>query len=443
MKASYSQAQAYIDGIPMFAGKRKASDTEELLRRLSHPEESFRVVHVAGTNGKGSVCAFLESIFREAGWRTGLFISPHLVRVNERFQVNRDPISDEAFADAFCHVKDAVDSMEKDGYPHPSYFEFLFVMGMWYFRSRNVELAVCETGLGGRLDATNTIRHPSLSVITSIGYDHMQYLGDTLEEIAAEKAGILKAGVPVVYDANCPKAEAVIQRRADALRCPQTSWKKEMSTRTAIGRDSVSFTLEYPGWEKEQVIVPIGAEYQVDNASLAVLSAEAWMRERQDLDAKHPLSRRIILDGIAKTGWEARMEEVLKDVFVDGAHNENAVIRLHESLLRIAKERRISLLYSSVADKNWEKMIPLLCDGIHFQKIVTTSVSGSRQVDAGTLAQAFSGYTEGTVYAEPDPRRAFQKALSMQGDSVLVCCGSLYLAGEIKSCVEESGHAEL
>ena len=256
----YEQAVEYISRIPKFTKKNEAGNTIELLRRLSHPEREFRVIHIAGTNGKGSVCAFLESIFRKAGYRTGLFTSPHLVRINERFQTDRTPVSDEDFLEAFLHVMRAVEEMMADGYAHPTYFEFLFAAGMWYFREQKIDILLCETGLGGRLDATNTIEKPILSVITSISLDHTEYLGDTVPEIAAEKAGIIKRGVPVVYDASDPGAAEVIRERAQQTGSEAIAWCPEMSVITDRTDRSVKFRITAPYFDDVNVCVPFAAD---------------------------------------------------------------------------------------------------------------------------------------------------------------------------------------
>ncbi len=437
---SYEQAVAYISDIPRFTRKNEAGNTIELLRRLSHPERSFRVIHVAGTNGKGSVCAFLESIFRRAGYRTGLFTSPHLVKINERFQTCAGMCTDEEFLDAFNHVMKAVEEMVADGYAHPTYFEFLFAAGMWYFREQKIEILLCETGLGGRLDATNTIEKPLLSVITSISFDHMEYLGDTIPKIASEKAGIIKPGVPVVYDASNPEAARVIRDRAKLLGSEAIAWHPEMSTVTGYTGSSVSFSLKAGGYDEVQVCVPFAAEYQVANASLAMLAADAAGHLEDPLLKARPLTLPCILEGIEKTHWSGRMEEVLKDVILDGAHNEDGIFQFLKTAERIAASRRVSLLFSAVSDKNWREMIGRICAGVHFQSVTVTSVGGSRQIGVQELAGEFRLHASCPVYALEDAGSAFRHARSVQGDSVLLCCGSLYLAGAVK---EEIENAEL
>lgn len=200
MNMTYKEAEAYINSVPKFTSKNKPENTMELIRRLGHPERHMKVIHVAGTNGKGSVCAFLSSMLTEGGKRTGLFTSPHLVKINERFQINNEPVSDEIFLDAYERVMKLVEEMQKDGFYHPAYFELLFAIGMVIFEKAQVEYLILETGLGGRLDATNIVEKPVVTVITSISLDHTEILGDTIEEIAGEKAGIIKQGIPIVYD---------------------------------------------------------------------------------------------------------------------------------------------------------------------------------------------------------------------------------------------------
>ena len=188
---NYREIVDYIEEIPKFTSKK--------------------VIHVAGTNGKGSVCAYLDSMLRAGGYKVGLFTSPHLVKINERFKINGEMISDERFVKAFEEVQKIIKKAQEDGLDHPSYFETLFLMGMVVFKEANVDYVVLETGLGGRLDATNTVDHPLACIITSISLDHVEYLGDTIGKIAGEKAGIIKPQVPVIYDGHQPEASEVIE----------------------------------------------------------------------------------------------------------------------------------------------------------------------------------------------------------------------------------------
>ena len=211
---TYEKAAAYIEEIPKFTTKNKLEHTRKCLDMLGSPDKNRKIIHVAGTNGKGSVCAFLSTMLEEGGYRCGLFTSPHLMKINERFQINEQMVSDEKFLEAFLKVKELSDRLVEQGDYHPTYFEFLFLMGMLIFEDEDVDIVVLETGLGGRLDATNSILNPLACVITSISLDHVEYLGDTIDKIAGEKAGIIKKGVPVIFDANNETAAAVIRRRS-------------------------------------------------------------------------------------------------------------------------------------------------------------------------------------------------------------------------------------
>lgn len=209
---TYSEAVDYILEIPKFTKKNDAVHTKTFLKYLGNPQESLKVIHVAGTNGKGSVCAYLDGMLRSEGKRTGLFTSPHLVKINERIAVDGEPVSDGEFCRAFDAALAAVKMMEAEGLSHPTFFEFLLGMALYTFRRSGTEYAVLETGLGGRLDATSAVEPPLVCVITSIGYDHMQYLGDTIEQIAAEKAGIIRPGVPVFYASSSEESDRVIEK---------------------------------------------------------------------------------------------------------------------------------------------------------------------------------------------------------------------------------------
>ena len=218
IKLNYTEAVEYILNVPKFTTKNKPEHTVELLKRLGHPECGMKVIHVAGTNGKGSVCAFLSEMLTLAGKKTALFTSPHLVRINERFQINNVPISDELFLESYQKVQAAIDGMVKDGLPHATYFELLYAVAMVAFQKEKAEYVVLETGLGGRLDATTAVEDPAACVITSISLDHMQYLGNTIPQIAGEKAGIIKMGVPVVFVDTDKDASAVIGAKAKEMK---------------------------------------------------------------------------------------------------------------------------------------------------------------------------------------------------------------------------------
>lgn len=423
---NYTEAVDYIETIPKFTVKHPPEHTRELLSRLGNPQEGIKIIHVAGTNGKGSVCAYLNAMLLAGGKKTGLFTSPHLVRINERFQINGEDVSDEQFLDAFLKVEKAAKEYEAEGEDHPSYFETLFLMGMLIFKEAGVEYLVMETGLGGRLDATNVVEKPLACIITSISRDHTEYLGDTLEAIAGEKAGIIKAGVPVIYDASQPGPASVIAARAKEMGSPAWPMEPSFYEMKTQSREGITFTFAYPGGEKAELAIPYVAKYQMMNASLAFYT----MHILQDV---HDIPKNVLAEGLSKIKWPCRMEMAAPGVIIDGAHNEDGIAQFVSTAGYFAKENEITILFTAVADKHYHEMIGEICEGIHPSHVVAMQIDGSRVVPAEVLAEDFrkAGCTD--VCAEPEIGAAYEKALGKKGSGMLFCVGSLYLAGELKA----------
>lgn len=423
---NYTEAVDYIETIPKFTVKHPPEHTRELLSRLGNPQEGIKIIHVAGTNGKGSVCAYLNAMLLAGGKKTGLFTSPHLVRINERFQINGEDVSDEQFLDAFLKVEKAAKEYEAEGEGHPSYFETLFLMGMLIFKEAGVEYLVMETGLGGRLDATNVVEKPLACIITSISRDHTEYLGDTLEAIAGEKAGIIKAGVPVIYDASQPGPASVIAAKAKEMGSPAWPMEPSFYEMKTQSREGITFTFAHPGGEKAELAIPYVAKYQMMNASLAFYT----MHILQDV---HDIPKNVLAEGLSKIKWPCRMEMAAPGVIIDGAHNEDGIAQFVSTAGYFAKENEITILFTAVADKHYHEMIGEICEGIHPSHVVATQIDGSRVVPAEVLAEDFrkAGCTD--VCAEPEIGAAYQKALGKKGSGMLFCVGSLYLAGELKA----------
>lgn len=423
---NYTEAVDYIETIPKFTVKHPPEHTRELLSRLGNPQEGIKIIHVAGTNGKGSVCAYLNAMLLAGGKKTGLFTSPHLVRINERFQINGEDVSDEQFLDAFLKVEKAAKEYEAEGEGHPSYFETLFLMGMLIFKEAGVEYLVMETGLGGRLDATNVVEKPLACIITSISRDHTEYLGDTLEAIAGEKAGIIKAGVPVIYDASQPGPASVIAAKAKEMGSPAWPMEPSFYEMKTQSREGITFTFAYPGGEKAELVIPYVAKYQMMNASLAFYT----MHILQDV---HDIPKNVLAEGLSKIKWPCRMEMAAPGVIIDGAHNEDGIAQFVSTAGYFAKENEITILFTAVADKHYHEMIGEICEGIHPSHVVATQIDGSRVVPAEVLAEDFrkAGCTD--VCAKPEIGAAYEKALGKKGSGMLFCVGSLYLAGELKA----------
>lgn len=423
---NYTEAVDYIETIPKFTVKHPPEHTRELLSRLGNPQEGIKIIHVAGTNGKGSVCAYLNAMLLAGGKKTGLFTSPHLVRINERFQINGEDVSDEQFLNAFLKVEKAAKEYEAEGEGHPSYFETLFLMGMLIFKEAGVEYLVMETGLGGRLDATNVVEKPLACIITSISRDHTEYLGDTLEAIAGEKAGIIKAGIPVIYDASQPGPASVIAAKAKEMGSPAWPMEPSFYEMKTQSREGITFTFAYPGGEKAELAIPYVAKYQMMNASLAFYT----MHILQDV---HDIPKNVLAEGLSKIKWPCRMEMAAPGVIIDGAHNEDGIAQFVSTAGYFAKENEITILFTAVADKHYHEMIGEICEGIHPSHVVATQIDGSRVVPAEVLAEDFrkAGCTD--VCAEPEIGAAYEKALGKKGSGMLFCVGSLYLAGELKA----------
>ena len=425
---AYEEAVTYIEGIVRFAEKHSLSHTRAYLETLGSPDRSFPVIHVAGTNGKGSVCAYLHEVFGRAGLTSALFTSPHLVRHTERFRIGDREVTEAEFVSAYRRVRETAEAMEERGYPHPSYFEFLFLMGMLLFAEAGAEIAVLETGLGGRLDATNVVEAPALTVITSVSMDHMQYLGNTLPEIAREKAGIIKPGVPCVCGIEDPSVKAVIASRAGELGAPCCFLEKEEVTVTERTDSGLIVETSAGGDGKERFFIAAQAPYQAENAALAVLALKVLAHTGR-IPAVTPDAVR---EGLAGMRWEGRMEEIRPGVFLDGAHNEDGIRRFAEGAALLAGGRRAVLLFSAVSDKAHAEMAKALAEAFRPDAVIVTEAGGKRKTGAGALQEAFRGAGITQVRVIPSLQEALGCALELQEDGLVFICGSLYLVGEIK-----------
>ena len=422
---NYNEIVNYIEDIPKFTVKNPLEHTKELLKRLGNPQDHIKVIHVAGTNGKGSTCAYLASMLSAGGKKTGLFTSPHLVKINDRFRINGEIMSDEDFVISFLKVKEVIDQAGADGYAHPSYFETLFLMGVDYYYRKGVEYLVLETGLGGGKDPTNCVERPLACIITSISIDHVQYLGDTIPAIASEKAGIIKPGVPIIYDGHVADAADVIASRAKELESPAYVLMSEQYCLKEQNREGIVFE-----FEGEELRIPYIAEYQMMNASLAYFT----MKKLQEV---HGIDDETLKKGIQNVTWPGRMETILPGVIVDGAHNADGVAQFVKTVHQFRQNNRVVLLFSAVSDKEYDKMIRLICEDIKPHAVITTQITGERQVTADVLADLFEKNGAEQVYAEPVVTEALKKALELQEDGMVFCVGSLYLIGEIKASLQE------
>lgn len=431
----YKEACAYINHIVKFTKKNHMEHTRECLHLLGDPDKSFRCIHVAGTNGKGSVCAFISSVLTEAGISNGLFTSPHLITMRERFRINGEMISEEDFVSAYQKVLDVSEEMDRSGKLHPTYFEFLFLMSMVYFAEKGVKVVVLETGMGGRLDATSVITDPYLCIITEIGKDHTQYLGKDIGSIAYEKAGILTKGVPVIYDATSREVASVIENEANLHRSKTIPVSLPLYKILRNNGRDIDFSMPDRYDKDDFLTIHFPAPYQVRNASIAVLACEELVSDYPETFAA--VTKDVIAGGIAHTTWEGRMEEVLPGVIIDGAHNEDGIDAFIEAVSAMRGTKPVSLLFSSVSDKDYEGMIGKLVKKLPLSHVTVTAIPGSRKVEASELAFIFRecGMEETESYREiPE---AFEEALKHKEDGLLFAVGSLYLAGAVKLYLKE------
>lgn len=420
---TYEKICEYIYNIPKYTKKNGLEHTRELLRRLGDPQNDFKVIHVAGSNGKGSVCAFLNTVLCRAGKQTGLFTSPHLVCMEERFQLNGTNCTESDFVSAFEVVKDVVDKMQEEGLAHPAFFEFLFAMGMVIFAKYKTEYVVLETGLGGRLDATNIVAEPLLTIITSISLEHTEILGDTLDKIATEKAGIMKEGVPVVFDGNVPEASRVICERAKELKAPYYEVKPQNLKILGITGKNIDFCF-FNGYDVVNLQIPFAAEYQMMNAALAY-QALLLLKPETGIDSSQ------IVEGMKNTLWAGRMQEIIEDVYLDGAHNTDGIAALIQTVKRLSTTRPI-LLFSMVKEKNYQKVIETLAREVNWAQVIVTKIPDPRGLEPEVLAEEFARYN---VHVRPirDCKEAYIYALDRrENGQKLFCAGSLYLIGELE-----------
>ncbi|MEY8336891.1 folylpolyglutamate synthase/dihydrofolate synthase family protein [Lachnospiraceae bacterium 62-35] len=436
-------AEEYLLQIPMFTKeKHSLSEIQRIFERIGRIPKG-RIIHVAGTNGKGSVCAFLASVLKKAGYRTGVFTSPHLCNMRERIAIDGEIISRRDFEHAFRLVLGDVRDCMKDGMSHPAFFEFLFYMAMVYFCEKQADYIILETGLGGRLDATN-ICHPVVSVITSVSMDHMEYLGDTLEAIAREKAGIIKKGIPVVFSAASPVVRAVIEKRAEELSAPCLSvFPKDYETDLCEeGLQVRTSWKEKEGEQKElSFTISIPAPYQGENAVLA-------LRALAVLDAG--ISADMLISGMEQARWPGRMEQLLPGIYLDGAHNVDGILKFTQAVNALLDRsvktpgkgpRKARLLFAVAKDKEYEKMAEILCKNTAWLEIFTTRIDNGRGFDEDRIRRTLESCADCPVKAFPSSEEAFLEGLRCKKeDELLFCAGSLYFVGEIKEILEKYGY---
>ncbi|MGA6926198.1 MAG: folylpolyglutamate synthase/dihydrofolate synthase family protein, partial [Desulfosarcina sp.] len=400
------------------------STITEILDGLGNPHHTFSAVHIAGTNGKGSIASTLATILQTAGYRIGLYTSPHLIRFNERISINGQPIPDHDVVESWKAVN-AVHQGDRE----PTFFEFSTAMAFHEFGRRNVDFAVVETGMGGRMDATNVIS-PMLSIITNISLEHRAYLGNTIAEITREKAGIIKPGIPVVTGVNQKTARAVIQQIASSQSAPLFVKGRDFRSRRT-GQDCFSYLGIDHHWTRMRTGLMGG--HQVDNACLTLAACEILMRRQSRLAKDH------IQSGLAHSRWPGRLEVVSQNPYVilDGAHNLMAARRLGRFLQDALAGRRITMVAGILDDKPYEAILKDLVTPC--ARLIVTRAGIDRSLPPETLEAAARPLIS-DIRIIPDVGDAVRHAIATSRPEDAVCvAGSLYVVGEAKAALENSG----
>jgi len=426
---NYNEALEYIDSICGLGSKLGLSRITELLARMDNPQEKYKVIHVAGTNGKGSVCSMLSQILISAGYRTAEYTSPHLERYNERFVINNKEISDVDYGKYMGIIKKYADEMEEEGFGRPTVFEHLTALGFLYFADNHVDYAVIEVGLGGRFDATNVIKKPLLSIIASISFDHTEFLGNTLESIAFEKGGIIKPGCPVVLYNQSKCVYDVIKDICDERNSKLYYAFDEKIDVIKQNIDETILSVKNEFVEYNNIILPLIGEYQLKNCSLTLLAAYVLKQSGTELTDEN------IRKGIQKAKWNGRMEVCRRNplIVLDGAHNPDGILMLAKSAEKYFANNRIVLLMGVLSDKEYEKMaeeiIPLA------DAVVITRPDSERALSADGLKNVALKYCD-KVYSLENIDEAYKFAVDMVAmNDVLLCAGSLYLIGRLRTLI--------
>lgn len=399
--------------------KRPLSRTRELLEELGSPDRSLKFIHVAGTNGKGSVCAMLESVLRCAGYKTGMFTSPFITRFNERIRVNGEDIPDEDLAALVAELRPVIDRLEDK----PTEFELVTVLGLLYFYRRGCDIVVLEAGMGGRFDFTNVIDSPEVSVITSIGLEHVKNLGPTLSDIARHKAGIIKKGCGVVFSGAGSEAEKVILEESDANGAEAIKVRPEEISPLSSGIEGSTFSFG----RFKSVFIPLAGAFQLQNAAVAITTCKLLKRRGWEI------SDSAVLEGLKTVKWKGRLEK-LRDkplLILDGAHNPPAAAAFANSLKPILGERKAAVIIGVMEDKDVGGIIDKL------RPIASSFICVPVNSPRAMAPEKLSALIGGGACPVSSIEEGVRLALSEAGESGAVCAlGSLYLSEDVRKAVE-------
>lgn len=425
---NYTEARKFIDEVSLRGSELGLTAITNLLHILGDPQDDLKFVHVGGTNGKGSLLAYLESILRTAGYHVGRYISPTLFSYRERIQVNGVYISREEFARHLTRVAEAMEQMKAQGMGLPTVFEVETAVSFLYFKETNCDLVLLEVGLGGRFDATNLIRTPVLTALVSISMDHVEYLGNTLAEIAWNKAGIFKPGVPAVCAAQKEEAAEVIRKEAAEKGCSCTFVEPELFEEVRYGLEEQHFSYK----QFRDMEIRLAGVHQIENAALA-LECAASLR-----GCGYPVSDEAVREGLKQTRWKGRFTIIHRDpvVIIDGAHNPDAAERLREAVETYFPDQKKYYIFGVFSDKEYDKIIDSTAPlAEHIFAIETPG--NPRALPAGQLAEAVRPVNP-SVEAAEDITDAVKKAFAAADpQDVILIFGSLSFLGQAERTIAE------
>jgi dihydrofolate synthase / folylpolyglutamate synthase len=437
---SYDDTLSFLDTLDVSAIKLGLERIQKLLATLGQPQDALPMVHIAGTNGKGSVTAMLASVLKFAGYSVGTFTSPHLIHVRERIAINGNPILPDDFQHEVNALKTHLEQLDWPCDEWPTYFEFLNVVAYQYFHRKGVDITVFETGLGGRLDSTNVVKHPNLTVITTIGMDHMQHLGDTLGKIAAEKAGIIKRGVPLVIGASLPnEARDVILKKADEQDAPvfeATVDKLAIDPNSSPHSGLIINNMENNRTYRLSLLAP----YQKQNLATVLACVHQLRQQNYEIDEE------AICEGLMHTYWPVRFQYFPKEnLLLDGSHNPDGFSSLAESLTRYYPHTPKIWLISLRANRNPSQLLDVIQHSGEPLGIITTQASPEHlYYSPNDLAEQIRARfnLKCPIFTQENPTEALTLLKKLQAEAVQpqplgIVTGSLYTAGEVLHCLNQ------
>lgn len=425
---NYKEARVYLDEVSKYGSVLGLESMRELLRRLGDPQNELKFIHISGTNGKGSVLAYLSTILTGAGYRTGRYISPTLFSYRERIQVDGEYIEKESLARHMTAIAAAAEEMQKAGLPSPTVFEMETALAFLYFKEKRCDIVTLEVGCGGLLDATNVITTTLMEVIASISMDHTDLLGDTLAKIAAQKAGIIKPDTMVVSAQQKSEAAQVIEDTCKEQHCTLQMVDESKISNVHYGAEGQTFS--YKTWEN--VAISLAGSYQIKNAALALEGVEALRK------LGYALSDQQVREGLLHTAWRGRFTTLRRDptVIIDGAHNPAAALELKESLERYFPGKTLYFVMGMFKDKDYAQVIDLTAPLA--RHIITVETPGNpRAMPARELAEAVGKVNPSVEWAD-SVAHGVEKALAMAGkEDAVIVFGSLSFLGEAADAVNE------